>query len=60
MKYGVNFGFKIMTRWGAWLAQLEEHMTFDLEVISSNPTLNIEITKKEKTLKERIVSKNIK
>ena len=29
---------------GSWLAQSEEHMTFDLEVISSSPLLDVEIT----------------
>ena len=30
--------------WGAWLAQLEELVTFDLGVMSSSPTLDMEIT----------------
>ena len=29
--------------WGAWWAQSVEHMTLDLEVMSSSPTLGIEI-----------------
>ena len=29
---------------GAWLAQLEEHMTFNLGVVGSSPTLGVEIT----------------
>ena len=32
------------TNRGAWLAQSEEHMTLDLGVVSSSPTLGIEIT----------------
>ena len=28
----------------AWLARLIEHVTLDLEVVSSSPTLGIEIT----------------
>ena len=30
--------------WGAWLAQLVEHVTFDLGVMSLNPMLGAEIT----------------
>ena len=30
--------------WGAWLAQLEEHTPLDLRVVSSSPTLGVEIT----------------
>jgi len=33
--------------WGAWLAQLVERKTLDLEVISSSPTLGVEITLKK-------------
>ena len=29
---------------GAWLAQSEEHVTLDLRVVSSSPTLGVEIT----------------
>ena len=31
---------------GTWLAQLEEHVTFDLRVVRSSPTLGAEITLK--------------
>ena len=30
--------------WGTWLAQLVEHVTLDLKVVSSNLTLSVEIT----------------
>lgn len=30
--------------WGAWLAHWEEHVTPDLEVMSSSPMLAIETT----------------
>ena len=30
--------------WGAWLAQLVEHATLDLRVVSSSPTLGMEPT----------------
>ena len=30
--------------WGTWLAQSIEHVTLDLGVVSSSPTLGIEIT----------------
>lgn len=33
---------------GGWLAQSVKHMTFDLGVISSSPTLGVELTKKKK------------
>lgn len=35
-------------RQGAWLAQLLEHGTYDLRVVSSSPTLSVEPTNKEK------------
>ena len=41
---------------GAWLAQLEEHVTLNLGVVSSSPTLGIEITKKIK-LKKKVLFK---
>jgi len=31
-------------KWGAWLAQWVEHVTLDLGVVSSSPTLGVEIT----------------
>ena len=35
--------------WGAWLAQLLEHVTLDLGVMSSSPTLGLlELTLKKK------------
>ena len=33
---------------GAWLAQLVEHATLDLGVVSMSPTLGVEITKNQK------------
>ena len=33
---------------GAWLAQLVEHATLDLRVMSSSPTVHIEFTLKKK------------
>ena len=30
--------------WGAWLAQLEEYTTLDLGIMSTRPTLGVEIT----------------
>ena len=32
------------TKEGIWLAQSEEHVTLDLKVVSSRPTLGVEIT----------------
>jgi len=29
---------------GFWLTQLEEHVTLDLRVVSSSPTVSVEIT----------------
>ena len=29
--------------WNVWLAQLVEHMTLDLRVVNSSPTLDFEI-----------------
>ena len=31
---------------GTWLAQLVEHVTFDLRVVGSSPMLGVEITEK--------------
>ena len=39
-------GIKKNSIWDTWLAQLEEHATLDLGVVSSSPTLSVEITKK--------------
>lgn len=36
--------YKNEVLWSAWLAQSIENATLDLEVISSNPTLDVEIT----------------
>ena len=33
--------------WGVWLAQSVEHVTLDLGVVSSSPTLDVEITYKK-------------
>lgn len=33
-----------MKFWGAWLAQLEEHITFDPRVVSLSPMLDVEMT----------------
>ena len=30
--------------WAAWLAQLVEHVTLDLGVVSSSPMLGVEVT----------------
>ena len=30
--------------WDTWLAQLVEDVTFDLRIVSSSPTLGVEIT----------------
>ena len=38
--------FKNVCSWGALLAQLGEHVTLDLGVVSLSPTLCVEITKK--------------
>ena len=52
MTVNVSFKLKILCKvfrndsWGTWLAQLVEHMTFDLGVVSSSPVLGIEITLK--------------
>ena len=35
--------YKILCCWGAWLAQLEEHTTLHLRVMSLSPTLSVEI-----------------
>jgi len=37
-------GIKRYKIWGTWLSQLVEHMTLDLRIMSSGPTLGIEIT----------------
>ena len=42
-KFYVHLG-QTTDNWGAWLAQLEEHATLDLRVMSSSPTLDVEIT----------------
>ena len=35
---------KIITLKGPWLTQFVEHVTLDLGVVSSSPTLGVEIT----------------
>lgn len=35
--------------WDSWLARLVEHPTVDLKVVSSSPTLSVEITLKKVT-----------
>ena len=46
--YSYSFSNK-GTAWDAWLAQLVEHVTLDLGVVRSSPTMGIElILKKEK------------
>ena len=35
---------KVESLWGAWMAQLVEHVTLDLRVMSSSPTLGMEPT----------------
>ena len=46
-------GSKGTEKWDTWLAQLVEHATLDLRVVSLSPVLGIELTKKEnkKTIK---------
>ena len=47
---------------GAWLAQSEEHLTLDLWIVSSSPTLGVEITYINKTFsffKERKMHEDI-
>ena len=45
LKSKSNFGVQIIvTYWGTWLAQLVEHWSLDLEVVSSSPMLGVEIT----------------
>lgn len=39
----------------AWLAQLNEHMTLDLRIMSSSSMLSVEITEKKKKKKENIL-----
>ena len=39
---------KSSKRSSSWLAQSVEHVTLDLEVVSSSPTLGIEITFKKR------------
>ena len=39
--------FTTATKQGSWLAQCERHVTLDLGVVSSRPTLGIEITEKK-------------
>ena len=39
-----ELGFELFGSWGAWLAQLEENVTLDLGIMSSSPTLGVEIT----------------
>ena len=34
----------VLNTWGAWLAQLVEHVALDLGVVSSSPMLSVEIT----------------
>ena len=38
-----NFGIKSLKNRSTWLAQLGEHVTLDLGIVSSNPTLGVEI-----------------
>ena len=38
----------IKQSWCAWLAQLVEHTTLDLKVVSSSPTLDLRLTLKKK------------
>lgn len=41
---------KVMIAWATWLDQATEHTTLDLNILSSSPTLGIEI--KNKILKK--------
>jgi len=40
----IAFHRNIKEYWGAWLAQSVEHTTLDLGVVSSSPTLGVEVT----------------
>lgn len=40
----LSFDFSIRTLEGSWLAQLEEHATPDLRVVSLSTMLGVEIT----------------
>ena len=44
----ILFKKKKIEKRGAWLAQSTEHMTLNLRVMSSSPTLGVEPTKKKK------------
>ena len=39
-----NLGKELLSERGAWLAQLEEHVTLELGVVRSSPMLDAEIT----------------
>ena len=39
-----RLGVKLISERGAWLAQLVEHVTLDLGVVSSSPTMGVDIT----------------
>ena len=43
--------YKEYLAWGALLAQWVEHVTLELEIVSSSPALGIEITWKKKISK---------
>ena len=46
---------------GVWLAQLVKHVTLDLGVVSLSPMLGVKIIpKKKKTLKTKLLEKNIR
>ena len=38
-------------KWGAWLAQSVKHMTLDLGVVSSSPTLGVDDLQKKKKVR---------
>lgn len=46
----LKFNINLKSHWNAWLAQPIEHATLDLGVMSSSPTLGVEMTLKNKSL----------
>ena len=54
LKTRQSMNFINMTQFeGTWLAQLVEHMTFELRAMSSSPTLDIKLTKKQNKTKQQ-------
>lgn len=40
----IHAAVEMVASWGAWLAQLVEHVTIDLGVVCLSPTLGVEMT----------------